>query len=590
MKTAADVPAAWVDAHLAAVLFAIDPIGLGGVVLRCAPGPVRDRWIAMVRALLPADNPVRRIPLHIDDERLLGGLDLLASVAAARPLSQRGLLAECDGGVAILPMAERIDSAVAARFAAAMDQGEIRAERDGLSLRLDTRIGLIALDEGRGPEERAPGALLERLAFHIDLTDLAASDRPAETQNEALVPGARRALAEVAAADTEIIAALCMTAEILGVVSVRGPLLALRAARAHAALAGRRAISVEDAGIAARLVLAPRALAAPISTETAGDDAVGEDDDPPETGETPTDAADDAAEPTNGADTVLDAIQAALPEDLLSRVSLENQTRAKTAGARGSGASSHSAHRGRSVGVRAGSPRNGARLNLVETLRAAAPWQKLRTQGEALGRIQIRQVDFRVRRYVQRQRLTTIFVVDASGSTASQRLAEAKGAVELLLAKAYVFRAQVALITFRGPGADLLLPPTRSLTRAKKHLAEIPGGGATPLAAGVDAGLTLARSEKAKDQTPMLVFLTDGRANIGRQGVGGRVAAEEDAMAAARDVGTAGIAAIYVDTSVRPTPGADRFARAMGATYVPLPYVDARAVAALVDDVRAACA
>jgi magnesium chelatase subunit D len=229
-------------------------------------------------------------------------------------------------------------------------------------------------------------------------------------------------------------------------------------------------------------------------------------------------------------------------------------------------------------------------LNLVETLRAAAPWQKLRTQGEALGRIQIRQVDFRVRRYVQRQRLTTIFVVDASGSTASQRLAEAKGAVELLLAKAYVFRAQVALITFRGPGADLLLPPTRSLTRAKKHLAEIPGGGATPLAAGVDAGLTLARLEKAKDQTPMLVFLTDGRANIGRQGVGGRVAAEEDAMAAARDVGIAGIAAIYVDTSVRPAPGADRFARAMGATYVPLPYVDARAVAALVDDVRAACA
>ncbi len=581
---AAVVPAAWTDASLAAVLFAVDPQGLGGVALRCAPGPVRDQWVTLVRALLPEQVPVRRIPAHIDDERLLGGLDLAASLAAGRPVAQRGVLSECDGGVALVPMAERIDAGVAARLAAALDQGEVRVEREGLALRLSARLGLIALDEGIAPEERPPMALLERLAFHIDLTNVGARDLRDETQIVAEAHEARRLLAQVAVADSDIIHALCKTAEMLGIASVRGPLLALRAARAHAAFNGRLAINAEDAGVAARLVLAPRAMTAPATSEPDDEDKAGESKDHPDPDETPS----DAGEPTHGSDTVVEAIQAALPDDLLARVGLENQRISRTCGARGSGAASKSANRGRPVGSRAGSPRSGARLNLVETLRAAAPWQKLRRQGDDAGRIHVRQADFRIGRYVQRQQLTTIFVVDASGSTASQRLAEAKGAVELLLAKAYVSRARVALIAFRGSGAELLLPPTRSLTRAKNRLAELPGGGGTPLAAGMDAGLNLANSEKAKDQTPMLVFLTDGRPNVTRGGVGGRVAAEEDAMHAAREVRTAGIAAVYLDTSARPRLEGDRFARAMGATYVPLPYADAQAVAALIDNVRAA--
>jgi magnesium chelatase subunit D len=537
----------------------------------------------MARALLPADAQVRRIPAHIDDERLLGGLDLVASLGAGRPVAQRGILSECDGGVALLPMAERIDAGVAARLASAIDQGEIRVERDGLTLRLSARFGLIALDEGIGPEERPPTALLERLAFHVDLTDVGARAPGDARQIDASAPAARQLLAQVGAADTDIIHALCVTAEALGLLSVRSVILALRAARAHAALNGRLVINVEDAGVAARLVLAPRAMTAPLPSESAAEDAPSQDDEHPEPPETPG----DASETTSSPDAVLDAVRASLPDDLLARVTLENQRSARAARARGSGSASKSASRGRPVGARAGLPRGGARLNLVETLRAAAPWQTIRRQGDAAGRIQVRQADFRVGRYVQRQQLTTIFVVDASGSTASQRLAEAKGAVELLLAKAYVSRARVALIAFRGAGAELLLPPTRSLTRAKNRLAELPGGGGTPLAAGVDAGLSLARSEKAKDQTPMLVFLTDGRPNVSRSGAGGRSAAEEDAMSAARDVILAGVAAVYLDTSARPRPEGDRFARAMGAKYVPLPYADANTVAALVGDVRA---
>jgi magnesium chelatase subunit D len=160
--------------------------------------------------------------------------------------------------------------------------------------------------------------------------------------------------------------------------------------------------------------------------------------------------------------------------------------------------------------------------------------------------------------------------------------------VELLLAKAYVSRTRVALIAFRNTGAEVLLAPTRSLTRAKRSLADLPGGGGTPLAAGLDAALLLAQAEKAKDRTPLIVILTDGRTNIGRGGSPGRPGAESDALAAAQAVRAAGVGAVFIDTSPRAQPDGDRFARAMGAIYAPLPYVDAAAVSGLVDGLRAA--
>jgi magnesium chelatase subunit D len=243
--------------------------------------------------------------------------------------------------------------------------------------------------------------------------------------------------------------------------------------------------------------------------------------------------------------------------------------------------------------VRQGRPRRGERLNLVETLRAATPWQMLRggrpfdsAEGDDAGRVQVRSEDFRLRRFVRRSQSTTIVVVDASGSAAFQRLAEAKGAVELLLARAYVSRARVALIAFRGKAAELLLPPTRSLTRAKRRLADLPGGGGTPLAAGMDMALALAKAERAQERTPILVFLTDGQANIGLDGAPGRPAAEADAMAASVRVRQAGVAAAWLDTSPRPRPGGDRFAKAMGAAYRPLPYANAQSVTDIIDDLR----
>lgn len=144
-----------------------------------------------------------------------------------------------------------------------------------------------------------------------------------------------------------------------------------------------------------------------------------------------------------------------------------------------------------------------------------------------------------------------------------------------MLADCYIRRDQVALISFRGAIAELLLPPTRSLARAKRSLAGLPGGGGTPLAAGLDAAFVLADSIRRKGQTPTVILLTDGRANIARDGGQGRPRAEEDATSAAQQLRAARIQSVLVDMSPRPGPLAEKFAAEMGARYLPLPHADA---------------
>jgi magnesium chelatase subunit D len=187
----------------------------------------------------------------------------------------------------------------------------------------------------------------------------------------------------------------------------------------------------------------------------------------------------------------------------------------------------------------------------------------------------IQKDDIRLTRFKSRTGTTTIFVVDASGSSALQRLAEVKGAVELLLADCYIRRDEVALIAFRGHSAELILPPTRSLARAKRSLAALPGGGGTPLSAAIVAATELALAVRAKGQAPTIVLMTDGRANVAKAPDGGRAAAEAEALAAARQLGLSGIPVVLVDSSPRPQANAGRLAEAMHARYVALPHADA---------------
>lgn len=567
---------AMADARSAMALLAVDPIGLGGVVLRGLAGPVRDDWLVQLKACLPEETPMRRVPVHVDVNRLLGGLDLTATLNAGRPVREEGLLSAIDGGVLILPMAERLPASSAALIAAVLDRGEVRLERDGFTRTDESRFGVIAVDESLEDEDRPSTALRERLAFEVDLEGLSHRDGQGSVATVQVVAEARQRLNDVAV-DDELIEAMTGTALALGIGSLRAPLFAIHAANASAALAGRVRAEAEDAALAVRLTLAHRATSLPSMPED-------EDDTPPESPDQPDDMPPDDQEQADGPleDQLLAAALAALPPGLLASL----RHGAVQRGAAGkAGAAQKSGRRGRPAGTRAGKPGDGHRLSVIDTLRAAAPWQPLRRRqrsGEASGRLQVRAGDLRIVRRKEKSRTTTIFAVDASGSSALERLAEAKGAVELLLAECYTRRDQVALLAFRGERCDLLLPPTRSLVRAKRSLSGLPGGGGTPLAAGVEVAAGLADAARRRGETPLLVFLTDGRANIGRDGKAGRKQAMADALAAAGQVAASGDAALVIDISVRPGSEAETLARALQARYLPLPKADARALSGMV--------
>jgi magnesium chelatase subunit D len=566
----------WQNALRVAACLAVDPHGLRGVCLRAQAGPVRDAWLAAFQRLLPADAPWKRVPLQIADSRLIGGLDLVATLAAHKPIAERGVLTEADGGIAVVAMAERIGAATAARMIAALDDGEVRVERDGISAVMPARFGMVLLDEGidGGDQsaERAPRALLDRVAFHLDLSAVSMRDVTDAVCDSKEIQTARQRLPNVRC-DDDVTEALCAASISLGIHSLRAPMLASRVASVLAALDGRNRVDDAAAALAAELVFAPRATALPPQKE----DDVPEpqqdemDDQPVPEHETQQDSA------AALADVVLDATKAAIPLDLLAQ--LQVQAHAGHASSVGnSGVMRISAKRGRPIGARRGLPRDGARISVLDTLRAAAPWQRLRGNTLDSGRVEIRREDFHVRRFKQRMETTIIFAVDASGSAALHRLAEAKGAVELLLADCYVRRDRVALISFRGKSAEVLLPPTRSLVRAKRSLAALPGGGATPLASAIDAANALAQSARRRGETPAVVFLTDGRANMSRDGTPGRTLAEAEANTAARLLNATHIGALFIDTSPQPQLGARSVAAAMGATYVALPYADAVAL------------
>ena len=196
--------------------------------------------------------------------------------------------------------------------------------------------------------------------------------------------------------------------------------------------------------------------------------------------------------------------------------------------------------------------------------------------------LKLRREDLRIRRFEERSDRLLIFTVDASGSAAIARLAEAKGAIEILLAEAYARRDHVCLIGFRGDGAETLLPPTRSLVQTKRRLASLPGGGGTPLAAGLQAALQEVIAARRHGLTPTVCLLTDGRANISLDGRPDRAQAAEDAQGLARVLRAEAADALVIDTGRRPERSLSELAGTLGALYLPMPRADAESLSAAV--------
>jgi magnesium chelatase subunit D len=541
---------------------------------------------------------------------LLGGIDLSATLQTGRLHMQSGLLQQAHQGVVCISMAERFPSTLVAPMTQAMDTQSTPPLKGHSNFDSTlTQFGVIALDESLDDDAPLGKALQERLGIWLDLKDLVPSDIEAisidalDTDAQAIdvqlsdahLQKMRTCMSTLQWTHDQALA-MCATAQGLGIDSLRIPSLALRVACCHAALNLRSELDNEDLEFAARRVLAPRATQWPSenpeeSTAESKEEQPQEpnaEDNKPNSEQESDDAPPEApsSEPTaeDLQEMMVAAALASLPPGVLdSLLTQAGRNQGNTSGR--SGQFKTGSQRGRPLPPRPGRPGGNSRLHVLATLRAAAPKQKLR--GNTLqGRVAIRAEDFHVHRYQQHTSSCLILALDASGSAALQRLAEAKGAVELLLQQSYARRDSVCIVAFRGAKAQLLLPMTRSLVRAKRAMTGLPGGGGTPLALALKMAHEQAAQLHRQGITPILVVLSDGRANVTLQGLGGRAQAQAEALQWSAQWRQSGHRSLWIDTSVQPDPQVQNLAHTMGSSYLPMPQVQAQRVANAMDNLR----
>jgi magnesium chelatase subunit D len=576
----------WSDACLIAQVVAIDPAGLGGIWVKSQAGPVRDQWLKGFQNLIEGQVSLIKVPTNADEGALIGELDLLKTLAQQKKIYSQGILNQIQDGLLLMPMAERMKSHTAALLTQAFDTSG--------------QFGMIAFDESLTEEDQhLLTRLEERLGFQINLEGL--SYRHCEFNLESIDILQTRANFKRMEVPIEALEAMMIAAQSFGIDSLRVGLYVGRAARVLAALRGGDYLEQGDIQTATRLVFAHRITRLPQPKEEQLEQDPTQES-PPESKEPPQGEApipndllpppseqestdekhQDKPEPPslNREDLeemIIEASKATLSQNLLDLFD-QNQKMIKTnESSQGKvGQLQKGLLSGQAMPSRKGRPSYKHKVDILKTIQAASPWQKIRRlemQGDkaTIKGIIVKADDIYLKQFVQRTTTVTVFVVDASGSSAMERLSEAKGAVELLLAQCYIRRDQVALITFRGKAAELVLPPTRSLVRAKRLLSGMPGGGGTPLAAAIQDAALFGKKLKSKGQTPLLILLTDGRANVTLDGVGGREQAFQDALACAKKARVEQLQMLFIDTSLRPQEANQRIASELGAHYLPLP-------------------
>jgi len=540
----------------------LDPAhALGGLWVRGAEGPSRQALIRVIQArTASAGLRLCRLPARLAAESLDPQMDLARTLATGGLVMQPGLLGRLAGSVLVLPMAERQPTETLQRLAQAMDAQAMDAQAmDAQAMRL------LVLDEALDDELPLAPVLADRMSLAIDLRAeprLSGGSGGQTLKNEAW-PSLPPALAQQAAG-------LCLA---MAIPSFRPLQACLQLTRFRAAWCGEPVCRVDHLAWALAWTAVPHARVLPQSRPPDGQ-ADHDPEDEPQTDEP-------RAEQMDLSEQTLEvlAAQALLPEHLLRTLAQRARDRrppARREGGRQGQRSVARTGRGVRLGVLRQPPRNSReRIAWLPSLRAALPLQRLR---QATGRLTLRLDDLHIYRMAHRRPVTTVFLVDASGSMAMNRLQEAKGAVELLLADCYVRRDRVAMISVGGQGAQLLLPPTRSLTAAKRALLAMPGGGGSPLGAGLVLAQRLLTSIARAGEDAVLVLLTDGRANLSRDGQPGREAAQAECLLLARPLVALAQRRLVIDGSVRPEAAAQRLAQALQGQYLALPYARAQAI------------
>ncbi len=564
----------------------------------------------------PAETrPVRlvELPVGASTDRLAGTLDIEKALSEGRKAFEPGLLAAAHRGILYVDEVNLLSDHLVDLLLDVAAMGVNHVEREGVSVSHPSRfilVGTMNPEEGElrpqlldrfgvtvevsgspDPAERVE-VVRRRLRYEADPEEFVSAWSAADGELAASVEAARGWLPGVRLEEETLFGISSLCAE-LGVDGLRGDLVTAKTARTLAAWDARDVVLLEDVKRAALLALSHRRRRGPfeqpgidheeLENALSGLDGHEPPDDP-DGGAPPESGSEHGGEPSRG-EPDRKPSEARAGSGERSHASTEPFEPVRLE-APEKGRGGPLGRRSRVVGE-TGHPvadveggRRPGDVALAATVRAAAPYQRAR--GRSGPGLIVRREDLRENVREGREGNLILFLVDASGSMAAKRrMSTVKGAVLSLLSDAYQRRDRISLISFRGEGARVLLPPTSSVELAASRLEELPTGGRTPLAAGIEKTAEVLKRERLRDRDrrPLVVLLTDGRATAG-----------PDPLAAAAGLRSLGAASFVVDTEegyVR-LGMAGELAQAMGAPCLRLEELRAESLVDLVERRRVA--